>query len=97
MKLFIASLIIYSASLSWADTATFNIDGMTCGNCVKHVKKGVCDKMSGLNKCEVDVGSLKIETPSGVKIDTKKVEELVTTSGKYKVISSDLGPAEVQK
>lgn len=90
MRSTLIAMIIFSANFAFADTATFKIEGMTCQSCVKHVKKDVCDKMQDLEKCEVSVGSVKMVSKAGTSIDTKKVEELVLSTGSYKVISSDV-------
>ena len=80
-------LSVFSAISAFADTTTFKVEGMTCAACVKNVKAAVCGKMEGVEKCDVQVGSVTLTTKKGVSIDAKKVEDLITSDGQYKVIS----------
>ena len=82
-------LTIFSASVGFAETASYTIEGMTCGSCVKHIQNDVCKKIEGLEKCDVKVGSLIMTTKPGGTIDTKKVESMVSEAG-YKVIKSEI-------
>lgn len=80
-------LSVFSAISAFADTTTFKVEGMTCSSCVNQVKAAVCEKMPGLEKCDVQVGSVTLTTKKGVSINAKKVEDLVASGGHYKVIS----------
>lgn len=80
---------IFWSTLSFADTGTFKIDGMTCGSCVKAIKAKVCN-MEGVATCEVKVGEMKIETKEGTKLDLEKIKELVGKAGEYTITDSKI-------
>jgi copper chaperone CopZ len=91
----VAVLTIFSANLALAETGTFQIEGMTCGGCVKMIKSAVCDKMkadttTNIESCDVKIGSMTITTKSGQTLDIKKVQDLVNGTGSYKVSKSEL-------
>lgn len=85
LALAVVSLFGFQA---FAETATFSVSGMTCGNCAKNVRNKVC-KMEGLESCTVEVGSVVVTTKSGTAVDTKKVEELIASAGDYKVTKTE--------
>lgn len=68
------------ATASFAGTSTYTIEGMTCGNCVKSVKKEVCS-LPGVTKCEVEVGSVKLTVPEGQTLDEALLKKAVEKAG----------------
>ncbi len=87
-SILVAALVSLFGFSALAETATFTVSGMTCGNCAKSVRNKVC-KMEGLESCTVEVGSVVVTTKSGVAVDTKKVEELISSAGDYKVTKTE--------
>lgn len=84
-------LIIFSANLATAETGTFQIEGMTCGGCVKMIKAAVCENIKAdIESCDVKVGSMTITTKTGQALDAKKVQDLVNGTGTYKVSKSEI-------
>lgn len=95
MKTFLKTLtpflIIFSANLASAETGTFQIEGMTCGSCVKAIKASVCEKIKAdVETCDVKVGSMTVTTKAGQALDAKKVQDLVNGTGSYKVSKSEI-------
>jgi copper chaperone CopZ len=84
MKKIILPLLLLISTASLAEEKVFNVQGMSCGSCVKSVKSKVC-AMDGLTKCEISVGKVALATKEGVALDAKKVAELVAAAGEYKV------------
>ncbi|MCX7977622.1 MAG: heavy-metal-associated domain-containing protein, partial [Bdellovibrionaceae bacterium] len=58
----------------------YKIEGMTCGSCVRAVKKSVC-KLPGINKCEVEVGSLTLDFTPGQGPSEADIEKAVKAAG----------------
>jgi copper chaperone CopZ len=78
-------LIFVASSLSFAETKTIPITGMTCGGCVAAIKKAVCTdlKYSKAN-CQVKIGELKVTADH---VDMAAIESAVKEAG-YEVASS---------
>ena len=70
--------------LAFAETATYDISGMTCGACVKMIKAKVC-KIEGLEKCDVTIGKVVVSTKAGTPVDDQKIKDAVVHAGDYKV------------
>lgn len=81
MKYFLPLLLLSNVAL--ADVHPFEIEGMTCGGCVKNLTKAVC-KEGMYAKCEVSVGHLTITTKEGQKLNTDEVKKQVEAAG-YKI------------
>lgn len=88
-SVFALALVSLFGFSAFAETATFTVSGMTCGSCAKAIRNKVC-KMEGLESCEVKVGSVVVTTKTGTAVDTKKVEELIASSGEYKVTKTEM-------
>lgn len=80
IRTLIPMALLLLSSAAFAGTTTYQIEGMTCGNCVKSVKKEVCS-LPGITKCEVDVGSMKLTTPDGQSIDETVLKTAVEKAG----------------
>ena len=88
----IAAFLITLASLSsHAETANYDVEGMHCGSCAAMIKEKLC-KMDGLEKCDVSSGKITLISKDGIKLDTKKVQDLVSQAGEYKI--SEAKPAK---
>ncbi len=88
-----ATLLLAGLS-AMAETATYKVKGMHCGACAKSIEETVC-KMEGVTECKAKLtnakkqqGELVLTTAEGTAIDFKKVEELVSQAGDYKVVNS---------
>jgi copper chaperone CopZ len=79
-----AAVSVLGFSFSYADSATVEISGMKCGDCVKNIEKSLC-KMKGVTKCEVSVGKAIIETDSKTALNEKTIADLVAGAGHYKM------------
>lgn len=61
--------------------ATLKVNGMTCGNCVKHVTKAA-SKVPGVSEPSVDLASGKVELdfdPQQASLDT--IVQAITKAG----------------
>ena len=85
-KWLIPALFLFPLS-SFAETATYDVSGMTCNSCVKAIKASVC-KTEGIEKCDVTIGKLVISTKPGVVVDEQKIKDAVVRAGDYKVTGS---------
>lgn len=83
IKWFIPTLVV-APLFAFAETATYDVSGMTCNSCVKAIKAQVC-KMDGVEKCDVSIGKIVLSTKEGVSLDEQKVKEAVSRAGEYKV------------
>ena len=76
----IPATVFLTSFAAFAGTVTYQIEGMTCQNCVKSVKKEVCT-LPNVTKCEVDVGTVKLTTPENLSIDEKLLKTAVEKAG----------------
>lgn len=85
-----ASLLItlLISSAAFAETVTYNVEGMHCGSCAKNVKAEVCT-MKGLEKCEVTTGKVVITPKAGVMISQDQIQAAITKAGEYKITGSE--------
>ena len=90
MKLALILGSLLAATTAFADTATYKVKGMHCGNCKDAVESSVCKKMEGLASCKVEltdpkneIGTVTLVTTPGVTINDAKVADLVSAVGKY--------------
>ena len=65
-------------------TQTINIQGMTCGHCVMHVKKEL-SKIADVNIKDVKIGSAIVETDESATTQ-EKLKKAVEEAG-YSVVS----------
>jgi len=86
MKWLLPVLMMFP-TLSFAETTSYEVSGMTCNSCVKALKAKVC-KLEGVDKCEVSVGKMILTPKAGVSLDEQKVKDAVTSAGDFKVTSS---------
>lgn len=64
-----------------AKTATYQVQGMTCDGCAKHVKEALA-KEPGVKKVEVDVAGKKVMVEyDGAKTDTSKIRAAIEKLG----------------
>jgi copper chaperone CopZ len=94
MKSFILISSLILSSLAFADTATYEVKGMHCGGCKAEVEGLVC-KMEGVKSCKAELtdkkkqmGKITIITEDGKPVDSTKVEEMIASSGDFKVVKS---------
>lgn len=73
----------------FAETATFAVEGMSCGSCAKAVKAKVCG-LPSIEKCDVQVGKVVLTSKNGEKIDLAEAQKLIEASGSYKVEKSSV-------
>ena len=89
-----AGLLIFS-SMAWAETKTYNVQGMHCEGCVSSVKEKVCG-LEGIAKCDVEVGKVTLTTKEGAKLDDNAVTNAVEAAG-YKVTNEPMNSKMVAK
>lgn len=77
MKSLILTTLTLFALNAQAETKTYSVEGMTCGNCVKKVKAQVC-KIPGVTDCKVDVGQVSLTSD---KLDDAEVTKAITAAG----------------
>src|SRR4051812_44936854 len=85
-------LLIFS-SPAWADTKTYNVEGMHCEDCVSAVKAKVCS-LEGITKCDVQIG--KVTLTADAKLDDNAVANAVQSAG-YKVVEGPVSPKKGEK
>jgi copper chaperone len=64
-------------------TATYTVEGMTCGHCVSSVKEEVGD-VAGVTKVEVDLATGLLTVDSDGPVDAANIVDAVEEAG-YKV------------
>lgn len=96
MKSLVFTTISLMTAMAFAETGTFEIQGMHCGGCQKIIESKVC-KIEGVEKCTVELtdtkkqtGKVTLITKDGIKIDTKKIDAAVTSAGDYKITKSEV-------
>lgn len=75
------------ASFASAETKTYQIDGMTCGSCVKAIKAKVCP-IAGIQSCKVSVGQMTLTSD---KLDDTAIQNAVASAGTYHVADVKAG------
>ncbi len=92
MKNILLSLSLLISSAALAETATYKVTGMHCGECKDAIEGSVCKKMSGVESCKVELTDAKkqtekiiLTTKEGSQINDAKVTELVNAVGEYKI------------
>lgn len=64
-----------------AQTAAYQVEGMSCEGCAKHVKDALA-KEPGVKKVEIDLAGKKVTvTYDGAKTDTKKIRDAIEKLG----------------
>lgn len=70
--------------MSFAETKSVSVSGMTCANCVANVTKAVCEGLKySAENCAVEIGKV---TVTGDKVDLAAVETAIKTAG-YEVVA----------
>lgn len=64
------------------NTATINVDGMSCQHCVMRVRKAL-EALSGITSMNVEVGKVSVSFDEA-KVSQKDIEAAITRAG-YKV------------
>ena len=67
-------------------TATYNVNGMTCGHCVEAVS-GALAKLDGVSNVNVDLESGKVVVTSDTSLDAGAVRAAVEDAGYELVIA----------
>ena len=80
----LASLSLLIASSAFAETTTYNVEGMHCGSCAKAISAQVC-KIQGIEKCDVTVGKVVITPKAGSTITQAQVQTEMSKAGDYKI------------
>ncbi|MFV9474218.1 heavy-metal-associated domain-containing protein [Advenella sp. RU8] len=62
----------------------FNVDGMTCGNCVAHVKKAIA-QISGVESVEVSLEEKKVKVSTNGQVTAAQITEAIEEEG-YDVV-----------
>ena len=65
-------------------TTMIVVEGMTCGNCVKHVKEAISE-LSGVSNVEIELEGGKVTIESASDLDRAAVNEAVSEAG-YSVV-----------
>lgn len=65
-------------------TTLITVQGMTCGNCVKHVKEAISE-LAGVSNVEIELEGGKVTIESAAALDSAVVSEAVTEAG-YTVV-----------
>lgn len=65
-------------------TTLITVQGMTCGNCVKHVKEAISE-LSGVSNVEIELEGGKVTIESTGDLDGAAVKEAVSEAG-YSVV-----------
>jgi copper chaperone CopZ len=60
-------------------TETIAIEGMTCGNCVRHVRQAL-EEIEGVEVCEIQIGSAEISYDPA-SIDRNAIIEAIKDEG----------------
>ena len=61
-------------------TTMITVQGMTCGNCVKHVTEAL-QELSGVTAVDVQLEGGKVTIESSAELDPASVNEAVTEAG----------------
>lgn len=67
-------------------TATYTVEGMTCGHCVAAVTEEL-KKVPGVEEVAVDLDSGKVTITSGAPVERGAVEVAVDEAGDYRLVS----------
>lgn len=62
----------------------FKVDGMTCGNCVAHVKKAV-EEISGVVTAQVSLEEKTVKVSTNGQVSPEKIKEAIEEEG-YEVV-----------
>ena len=62
----------------------FNVDGMTCGNCVAHVKKAV-EEINGVEAALVSLEEKKVKIRTNGQVNPAQIRETIEEAG-YDVV-----------
>ncbi|MBX2987003.1 MAG: heavy-metal-associated domain-containing protein [Bdellovibrionaceae bacterium] len=66
---------------AWAETKVYQVEGMTCGSCVKAIKAQVC-QLPGLESCQVELNKVTITAPA---VNDDVVKSAIAKAGEYSV------------
>ncbi|MGZ3770342.1 MAG: heavy-metal-associated domain-containing protein [Bdellovibrio sp.] len=87
MKKAFILISLFLSQTVFAETVTYNVQGMHCGSCAKMIKAEVC-KMDGLEKCDVTMGKVVISPKTGVTINQDQIQAAISKAGEYKITGS---------
>ena len=59
---------------------TISIEGMTCGNCVRHVTEAL-NELEGVTSVNVDLAGKKADIDAAESVSDDKLKEAVTEAG----------------
>ncbi len=62
----------------------FNVDGMTCGNCVAHVKKAI-EEINGVETAQVSLEEKKVKVSTNGQVNPAQIKEAIEEAG-YDVV-----------
>ncbi|MBK1780043.1 heavy-metal-associated domain-containing protein [Advenella sp. WQ 585] len=62
----------------------FNVEGMTCGNCVAHVKKAV-EEINGVEAALVSLEEKKVKVRTNGQVNPAQIREAIEEAG-YDVV-----------
>ncbi len=62
----------------------FNVEGMTCGNCVAHVKKAV-EEINGVEAAQVSLEEKKVKIRTNGQVNPAQIREAIEEAG-YDVV-----------
>ena len=68
-------------------TATYTVQGMTCGHCVSSVKEEVSE-VTGVREVEVDLASGSLTVTSEQPVDVAAIRGAVEEAG-YRLVGAD--------
>ncbi len=72
-------LTFLASAWALAETKTFAVNGMTCGDCVASVQKSVCEGLKySKENCTVEIGKV---TVTGENVDPSAIEAAVKKAG----------------
>ncbi len=83
MRVLVAILLFSSFAL--AETATYDVKGMKCEDCIKNIEAKVCH-LEGITECKVEVGHITVSTKEGTALDKTKIASAVEKAGHYKIV-----------
>jgi copper chaperone CopZ len=84
--LMICAALLLSSS-AFAESTSYDIEGMHCGSCAKSIQAQVC-KLDGVEKCDVTVGKVMISAKKGITLSQDQIQAAISKAGDYKITGS---------
>lgn len=78
--IFLGLVLSVSVCFANADTKLFQVEGMTCGSCVKAIKSKLCSSPE-IKTCEVEVGKVQLTYNEGQTLSDQSVIEKIKSAG----------------